>query len=125
MYAKGYFLKSPVVVSFGQTLIVCASSYPADVRDASFVVVEPKINAKALCNNNVVMKFGAGIEGVNVSGGIFVNVSNAISASSVHTVPTIVNVRSIGCLQLLEIENNSTSGNVEIEYVKWGKEWND
>jgi len=125
MYAKGYFLKSPVVVSFGQTLIVCTSSYPADVRDASFVVVEPKINAKALCNNNVVMKFGAGVEDVNVSGGIFANVSNAISASSVHTVPMIVNVRSVGYLQLLEIKNNSTSGNVEIEYIKWGKEWSD
>jgi len=125
MYVKGYFTKSPIVVSFGQTLIVCTSSYPADVRDASFVVVEPKINAKALCNNNIVMEFGAGIEGVNASGGAFVSISNAISPSSTHTVPTIINVRSVGYLQLLEIKNNSTSGNVEIEYIKWGKEWSD
>jgi len=125
MYAKGYFLKSPVVVSFGQTVIVCTSSYPADVRDASFVAIEPKIKSDARCAGDIVMNFGGGVEGVNLSGGSFVSVQNTVNASSVNTVPTVVNVRSVGFLHLLSIENQATSGYVEVEYVKWGKEWND
>jgi len=125
MYAKGYFIKSPVTVSYGKTVIVCTSGYPADIRDASFVSVQPCIKTSQRCSGDILLHFGAGIEGIDYSGGTYVSVKNTVAGSSRNVVPTVINARSIGYLQLLSIENQAVSGYAEVEYVKWAKEWSD